>query len=118
MQYHKKSEIDISLLNAGMTQNFGSDSVRSLVDKKLYGTTKKNWWGLINGAPTTHPPKAHRGSRRKDFVFSSFSVIWALQLTLRKISTDGLGLSPGRGRAYTLGSAWLRLGDLCRSTDN
>ena len=93
-----------------MTQNFGSDFVRSLVDKKLYGTTKKNWWGLINGAPTTHPPKAHRGSRRKDFVFSSFSVIWALQLTLRKISTDGAppGLIPGSGQALP---TWLSLAE-------
>ena len=45
----EKVKIGISILNAWMTQNFGYDFVRLLVDKKLYGTNKKKWRGLING---------------------------------------------------------------------
>ena len=59
-----------------MTQNFGSDLVRLLVDKKLNGTRKKKCRGLINGAPTTPPPSITRlGGDAADFIFLHFSVI-------------------------------------------
>ena len=57
-----------------MTQNFGYDFVRLLVDNKLYGTNKKKWRGLINGARTTPPPMHNegRGGAGADFNFLHF----------------------------------------------
>ena len=58
-----------------MTQNFGYDFVGLLVDNKLYGTNKKKWRGLINGARTTPPPMHNegRGGAGADFNFQGVS---------------------------------------------
>ena len=57
-----------------MTQNFVSDFVRLLVDKKLYGTPKTGGGVSLNGARTTPPPEKNEGRRGDgtDFIFLHF----------------------------------------------
>ena len=120
-QRQRKMKIGISILNAWMTQNFGSDLVRLLVDKKLHGTRKKKCRGLINGAPTTQPPSITRlGGDATDFIFLHFSVI-ELYSWHWKNSTDRPGHRATRagGAEYsTLGWAWPEPRWFMPSTDN